>query len=226
MDQIRNRDKPTAVLILWLGEIHLPRCLLQPHPDVNIGQVEWPLILLSDGGGNTLWVMLPWRQNRLNVVGCVLPNLEAWGVLWLVGLTQSSHDCVHILHAPHGSNFLHDLNCFFKEWVGHGAEIEPLCLSQAGSTEWMGQLPSLWLWWVSCCQWFSDSWEIRQVLWHWSPRESNIWGRQLNTRGWAQGSVFHHEFVYCNSVQHPLPLLMKGGVCQWMTCQLWQVVLF
>ena len=62
---------------------------------------------------------------------------------WLVGLTQLSHDCVHIPRAPCGSNFFHDLNRFFKEQIGHGAEIEPLCLSKAGSTEWTGQLPGL-----------------------------------------------------------------------------------
>ena len=50
---------------------------------------------------------------------------------------------VHIPRAPPGSDVLHDLNRFFKEQVGHGAKIEPLCLSQAGLTEWMGQLPSL-----------------------------------------------------------------------------------
>ena len=44
---------------------------------------------------------------------------------------------------PHGSDLLHDLNRFLKEWVGHGAEIEPLSLAQAGSTEWTGQLPGL-----------------------------------------------------------------------------------
>ena len=49
---------------------------------------------------------------------------------------QSSHDCMHIPHVPPGSDLLHDLNCFFEEQVGHGAEIKPLCLSQAGSTEW------------------------------------------------------------------------------------------
>ena len=55
-----------------------------------------------------------------------------------------------IPHAPRGSDFLHNLNHFFEEWISHGAEIEPLCLSEAGSTEWMeeasykpvdGQLP-------------------------------------------------------------------------------------
>ena len=56
---------------------------------------------------------------------------------------QSLHDYVHILHVPCGSDLLHDLNHFLKEQIGHGAEIEPLYLSQAGLTEWMGQLPSL-----------------------------------------------------------------------------------
>ena len=58
-------------------------------------------------------------------------------------LSDPSSSCMHILCVPRGSNFLHDLNRFFKEQVGHGAKIEPLCLSEAGSTEWMGQLPSL-----------------------------------------------------------------------------------
>ena len=61
----------------------------------------------------------------------------------MVDLTQLSHDCMHILRVPHGSNFLHDLNRFLEEWVGNGTEIEPLRLSQAGLTKWMGQLPSL-----------------------------------------------------------------------------------
>ena len=56
---------------------------------------------------------------------------------------QSLHDCMHIPHVPGGSNLLYDLNRFFKEWISHGAEMEPLRLSQAGSTKWMGQLPSL-----------------------------------------------------------------------------------
>ena len=56
---------------------------------------------------------------------------------------QLLHDCMHILCAPCGSSFLHDLNHFFKEWISHGAEIEPLCLSKAGLTEWTGQLPGL-----------------------------------------------------------------------------------
>ena len=56
---------------------------------------------------------------------------------------QSLHDCVHIPRVPSGSNLLHNLNSFFEEWVSHGAKIEPLCLSQAGSTEWTGQLPGL-----------------------------------------------------------------------------------
>ena len=84
-----------------------------PSPDVNIGQVEQPIILLSDGGGNTLWVTLPQGQHQLHVVGCVLPNLEARGLLRLVGFTQLSHDCMHIPCAPCGSDLLHDLNRFF-----------------------------------------------------------------------------------------------------------------
>ena len=77
-----------------------------------------------------------------------LPYLEAHGLLWLVGLTQSLHDCMHIPHAPCGSDFFHDLNHLLEEQISHGAEIEPLCLSQAGLTEWTGQLPSLWQWGV------------------------------------------------------------------------------
>ena len=50
---------------------------------------------------------------------------------------------MHILDAPPGSDLFHDLNRVFEEWVGHGAKIEPLCLSKAGSTEWTGQLPGL-----------------------------------------------------------------------------------
>ena len=56
---------------------------------------------------------------------------------------QWLHDCMHILHAQHRNDFLHDLNHFLEEWIGHGTEIEPLHLSQAGLTEWMGQLPGL-----------------------------------------------------------------------------------
>ena len=50
---------------------------------------------------------------------------------------------MHIPRVPRGSDFLHDLNRFFEEQISHGAEIEPLCLSEAGSTESTGQLPSL-----------------------------------------------------------------------------------
>ena len=45
---------------------------------------------------------------------------------------------MYILRAPHGGNFLHDLNHFLEEQVSHGTEIKPLCLSQAGLTKWMG----------------------------------------------------------------------------------------
>ena len=90
---------------------------------------------------DTCWDQHP--CSSLHVVGCVLPNLEAHGLLQLVGLMQSSHDCVHIPHAPHGSNFFHDLTHFLEERVRHGTEIKPLHLSQAGLTEWMGQLPGL-----------------------------------------------------------------------------------
>ena len=76
-------------------------------------------------------------------IGCVLPNLEAWRLLQLVGFMQSLHDCMHIPCAPPGSDLLHNLNRFFEEQVGHGAKIKPLCLSQAGLTEWTGQLPGL-----------------------------------------------------------------------------------
>ena len=76
-------------------------------------------------------------------MGRVLPNREAWGLLRLVGLMQLSHDCMHIPCGTRGSDFLHDLNHFFEERISHGAEIEPFCLSEAGSTEWMGQLPGL-----------------------------------------------------------------------------------
>ena len=78
-----------------------------------------------------------------HVIGCVLPNLEAHGLLQLVGLMQSLHDCMHIPCVPHGSNFLPDLNHFLEKWVGHGTAIEPLHLSQAGLTKWTGQLPGL-----------------------------------------------------------------------------------
>ena len=54
----------------------------------------------------------------------------------MVGFMQSSHDCVHIPCAPPRSDLLHDLNRFFEEWVGHGAKIEPLCLSEPCLTEW------------------------------------------------------------------------------------------
>ena len=101
-------------------------------------------MLLSDGSGDTLWVVLPRIQHRLHVIRCVLPNLEACGLLQLVGLTQSSHDCVHIPCVPHGSDLLHELNHFLKEQIGHGAEIEPLHLSQAGlSTMILLSTPSL-----------------------------------------------------------------------------------
>ena len=56
---------------------------------------------------------------------------------------QLSHDCVHIPHMPRGSDFLHNFNHLLEERISHGTEIEPLCLSQAGSTEWVGQLPGL-----------------------------------------------------------------------------------
>ena len=79
----------------------------------------------------------------MHVIGCVLPNLEARGLLGLVGLMQSSHDCMHIPHAPHRSDLLHNFNHLLEEQISHGTKIEPLCLSQTGSTEGTGQLPGL-----------------------------------------------------------------------------------
>ena len=78
-----------------------------------------------------------------NVIGCVLPNLEACRLLQLVGLMQSLHDCMHVPHAPRRSDFFHDFNHLLEEQISHGTKIEPLCLSQAGLTEWTGQLPGL-----------------------------------------------------------------------------------
>ena len=72
-----------------------------------------------------------------------LPNLKARGLLRLVGLMQSLHDCMHILCAPCGSALLHNFNCLLEEQLSHGTKIEPLCLSQARLTEGMGQLPGL-----------------------------------------------------------------------------------
>ena len=60
---------------------------------------------------------------------------------------------MHVLHAPRGSDFFHDFNRFLEERVSHGTEIEPLFLSQAGLTKWMGiewvahsVAPSIWGW--------------------------------------------------------------------------------
>ena len=91
----------------------------------------------------------------------------------------------------------------------------------------MGQLPGLWQRWVSHCQWFSNSWEAHQVFWHWYPREYNWWlpwGRKICAWGWPQDTVFHCDVIHHDSVYHPLPLLMKGRVSQWITWQLCQVI--
>ena len=53
-------------------------------------------------------------------IRCVLPNLEAHWLLGLVGFIQSLHDCMHILHAPHGRNLLHNFNHLLKEQIHHG----------------------------------------------------------------------------------------------------------
>ena len=128
---------------------------------------------------------------------------------------HSLHECVHIPHTQCGSDGLHHFYCFYEEMVHSGAQVKPLSPFQAGSTKWMRQLPSLRQWWVSHCQWFSDSQEVHQVLQHWSPWESNgwlPWGRQRDAQGWPQDSVFHHDAIHCDSVYHPLPLSMKGRV--------------
>ena len=56
--------------------------------------------------------MLPRIQHWLHVVRCVLPNLEACGLLQLVGLMQSSHDCMHICWGIYANQhtYMHKVN--------------------------------------------------------------------------------------------------------------------
>ena len=111
---------------------------LQPYPDVNICEVEGAIILLMDGGGDTLWVVLQLGQHGHHVGRCRCSDLETWCLLRSYILLEVVEDSMLLrVHE------LPEINWTMPTVDEHGCQSQHIFNSDSISIKYPLPLPSL-----------------------------------------------------------------------------------